>query len=822
MSKNINVYLILAVMLFVVGFISSGVRETPISPMARRIGIEAGHAGSDSGALSCDQKYKEVDNNIAVANLAADTLRKRGYIVDVFNSSDSRMKGYVADAFVALHNDWCATGQTGFKVSRYGGQPVVGTNGTGDGSDRLVQAVWSNYASTTGLGKDSGSGHFTNGMLYYYALNSGSGWISAQTPGVIIEMGWWSGDADMLLNHRDTLANGVVNSLLAFLGDSTSSSSIVVEEPTLSPATGGNDTCTSAWYRFANNRGYYAYLTVNVNSTAQSTNRAEWRPYFVKGGLYKVEAYIANRGAIAWPCFASHPTFGDTSDAHYVINYANGSATVTGNQLPLADQWLDLGSYIFNVGNNGSVKLSDLNDETNWSRYVSFSAMRFSCIGGDCSSINPTPTPTPTLNPTPTPTPPSTTCNVPLTPNFTEAYNNVTFNNQAASVGTVVEAYDPRGNEVGCFVVKTAGQYGLMRIYGEDVSVTPNLPGMRDGEAVIFKVNGQLASATPVLVWRNDKSTQKIDLAAPSTLKQPLTLQSGWNLVSSYIEPPNPAVAQVLAALSGRYSRVLGEGTTYVPTLADSFNTLKELHAGKGYYIYLNSTPMTINLEGSNIAATTPIALHSGWNWLGYLPTSNLPVATALQSINGTYQRVLSLDKTYSPSLPTFSTLKEMTPGQGYLIYMNNAATLTYPSNTITLFSAKSGGISPTSGGGCPAVQTSPTRTDVYGYIKVNGQLAPLGTIVEARDPRGITVGCYTIDTAGQYGIMPVYGEDTTITPTIPGMRAAEPLTFYVNGVLATPSPLVNWGDLAQEQVDLTVTTAEALSQRIYLPLVVK
>jgi len=162
-----------------------------------------------------------------------------------------------------------------------------------------------------------------------------------------------------------------------------SGSSIVLEEPTLTPGTNGSDTCTTYWYRFANNRGHSAYLTMNTNQPSQSTNRGEWRPNLVQGGVYKLEAYIADRNAVTWPCSPSL-TLGDTTNAHYVINHASGSTTVTGNQLPLANQWLDLGSYSFNAGTGGVVTLADLNNEANLSSYVSFSAMRFTCISGAC------------------------------------------------------------------------------------------------------------------------------------------------------------------------------------------------------------------------------------------------------------------------------------------------------------------------------------------------------------------------------------------------------------------------------------------------------
>jgi pSer/pThr/pTyr-binding forkhead associated (FHA) protein len=51
-------------------------------------------------------------------------------------------------------------------------------------------------------------------MLNYYALKQ----INASTPGAIIEMGFLSGDLDVLVNQQDRLADGIAASVVSFLG----------------------------------------------------------------------------------------------------------------------------------------------------------------------------------------------------------------------------------------------------------------------------------------------------------------------------------------------------------------------------------------------------------------------------------------------------------------------------------------------------------------------------------------------------------------------------------------------------------------------------
>ncbi len=168
--------------------------------------------------------------------------------------------------------------------------------------------------------------------------------------------------------------------IVTFLGPASistraSESSVIVEEPVLHPV---YSTCTqSYWYPFTNDRGYTAYLTLNVNNPSHSTNFAEWHPVIPQTGYYQVEAYIPGHAAITW-CTGQERTIAhDTSDAHYAIHHVYGVSERAVSQYPLANQWVVLGEYYFTAGSTGYVSLADLNDEAEYSTTVSFSAVRF-------------------------------------------------------------------------------------------------------------------------------------------------------------------------------------------------------------------------------------------------------------------------------------------------------------------------------------------------------------------------------------------------------------------------------------------------------------
>ncbi len=122
--------------------------------------------------------------------------------------------------------------------------------------------------------------------------------------------------------------------------------------------------------------------------------------------------------------------------------------------------------------------------------------------------------------------------------------------------------------------------------------------------------------------------------------------------------------------------------------------------------------------------------------------------------------------------------------------------------------------------GDCPTVQNTLDFSIVYGPVLLDGTDAPVGTVVEARSPRGDTVGCFIVNQAGNYGAVYVYGEDTSITPAIPGMRDSKVIAFYVNDSLAEADPQLVWSnDRDFHQVALDAISS---SSRIYLPLILR
>ncbi len=362
------------------------------------------------------------------------------------------------------------------------------------------------------------------------------------------------------------------------------------------------------------------------------------------------------------------------------------------------------------------------------------------------------------------------------TPYFSETYGSVMIENLNAPLGSVIQALNPRGDTVGCFTVTSEGNYGFMRIYGEDTSETPIIPGMREGEMVEYRVNGGPAVSDPLFYWSDDHAAHNINLNAGNITGQSILLNTGWNLVSFKVEPPTPLVSTVLSSIQGRYSRVLGENGIYIPSLPDEFNTLNELHAANGYYIRVTgATSVSLLIEGLAQDCSAPKQLHAGWNWIG-APCAITPTADALQSISGYYQRVLSLNKTYDPALPQYSTLTHLKPGEGYLIYVTEPVTLVYPGLLHNI-----GDEIPPDDYPCQDLSATPNSTLVYGQILFQGNPAPQGTVVEFLTPSGGVAGCGRIMEDGLLPLTQIYGKTDEAGET--GFIEGEPISIRVQGI---------------------------------------
>jgi N-acetylmuramoyl-L-alanine amidase len=169
-----------------------------------RVGIIVGHWQNGPGA-TCEDGLREVDVNLEVAKSVSANLEKAGYQVDLLAEFDERLNGYKALALVSLHADSCMPEKTGFKVASNVNSAIPELD------DALVDCLWSEYEKVTQLPRDLV--HITPDMEKNHAFRK----ITSTTPAAIVELGYLSGDRELLTERQAIVVQGVTAGIRCFL-----------------------------------------------------------------------------------------------------------------------------------------------------------------------------------------------------------------------------------------------------------------------------------------------------------------------------------------------------------------------------------------------------------------------------------------------------------------------------------------------------------------------------------------------------------------------------------------------------------------------------
>lgn len=158
-------------------------------------------------------------------------------------------------------------------------------------------------------------------------------------------------------------------------------------------------------------------------------------------------------------------------------------------------------------------------------------------------------------------------------------------------------------------------------------------------------------------------------------------LPAGFSIFSTYIDPDDPNIANVLDSITPEIIIVKdGDGNPYWPQYG--INNIGDMDIGQGYQIKLNSAQDILIVGDLIDPVSSPVYLPATWSLLGYLRTSPASMAVMMQSINSYITLVKnSQGDVYWPSF-NLNIIGDMMPGEGYKIRMITAVSLIYPANT--------------------------------------------------------------------------------------------------------------------------------------------
>ena len=100
-----------------------------------------------------------------------------------------------------------------------------------------------------------------------------------------------------------------------------------------------------------------------------------------------------------------------------------------------------------------------------------------------------------------------------------------------------------------------------------------------------------------------------------------------------------------------------------------------------------------------------------------------------------------------------------------------------------------------------------------------SGVPVPVGSIIDAYDPDDVHCGRFVVHTAGSYGFLPVYGDDSNTPLVDEGAITGDTIRFKINGRDATATGNVVWANQTQSEVDLDVASAIISLTAVDMPL---
>jgi uncharacterized protein (TIGR02145 family) len=137
-------------------------------------------------------------------------------------------------------------------------------------------------------------------------------------------------------------------------------------------------------------------------------------------------------------------------------------------------------------------------------------------------------------------------------------------------------------------------------------------------------------------------NVEKIDFKLIVSDNQNVSLNQGWNIISTYVEPQNPSMPVIWNDIKSFVNLVKNNaGQSYIPNF--NINQIGNWNKYEGYQVSMKEQK-TLTLAGIQIIPdNTPISLTSGWKIVPYIRNSPMFALTALATL--TSQNALTLCK---------------------------------------------------------------------------------------------------------------------------------------------------------------------------------
>ena len=148
-----------------------------------------------------------------------------------------------------------------------------------------------------------------------------------------------------------------------------------------------------------------------------------------------------------------------------------------------------------------------------------------------------------------------------------------------------------------------------------------------------------------------------------------------FNLVSTYLTPPNLDAAAVFGTIEHLEIVYQDDGDIFIPP---AINTIGNIDTREGYQIFVSGTSQW-EVEGEHVNTDAEYELFGRrWNWLGFPYPYEIPITMALEPIEDFVEIVQTdLGGVWIP--PAINTIGNMEPGRGYFVFTQEDLNFQYP-----------------------------------------------------------------------------------------------------------------------------------------------
>jgi len=180
----------------------------------------------------------------------------------------------------------------------------------------------------------------------------------------------------------------------------------------------------------------------------------------------------------------------------------------------------------------------------------------------------------------------------------------------------------------------------------------------------------------------SDTSTIHVNLNIQNIL-----LYQGWSAISSYLEPDDPNIVNIMQEAVQNLVIMLGKTGIYAPA-PFNFNTLINWNVYKGYKIKMNSLD-EIEICGDALQ-NNDVNFDAGFQIIPVLSNVNAPISQIFSNPENDILFIYDV-KTNNVYWPDggISSLTILNPGIGYLAYFNNPVTISFPDYNNYFFDEK-------------------------------------------------------------------------------------------------------------------------------------